>query len=167
MKIGCFLLDFVADKYKICVDRVHIDRSDWRFEEAGPVLLPVAQGDIEMVFTSPFVADVAAQNIDLAIEGLATLNGSEPPDDQARDKLEWAHFLCTYARYVYLNTCAGQESASRVQEEFIPELVRAEANIARLIERRQELGFTKRQVKSIRRFTENIGMRVEGLRELL
>lgn len=120
-----------------------------------------------MVFVSPFVASVAAKNIDLAIEGLAALNGSEPPDDKPSEKLTWAHFLCTYARYVYLNSCAGQESTRRIHEEFIPEFEKAEACIARLVDRRKGLGFTKPQFREISKFKENIAMRIRGLSELL
>ncbi len=116
-----------------------------------------------MIFTSPLIADVATCNVDLAIEGLADLIVSEPPDDCPGEKLEWAHFLCTYTRYVHLNTWSDHEPIPRVQEEFIPEFVKAEACITRLIKRSKEFRFTAAQVKRLRRFKRNIAKRKESL----
>jgi len=116
-----------------------------------------------MVFTSPLIADVATCNVDLAIEGLADLIVSEPPDDCPREKLEWAHFLCTYTRYVHLNTWSDQEPIQRVREEFIPEFMKAEACIMRLIKQSKRFRFTAAQVKRLRRYKRNITKRKESL----
>jgi len=117
-----------------------------------------------VIYTSELITNVATNNIDLAIEGLICLNNSEPTNNSPNEKrIEWAHYLCTYARYVHLNTWADCEPIERVADEFVPELEKSERLIARLLERRKELRFTKSQIHKLKRYKKNVTMRKNKL----
>ena len=129
-----------------------------------------------MSYLSSLVTTIAVSDIDVAINGLkdltdprgvyyphillhkakAAVGGEEGPDP-----LKWAHYVCTYSRYVYLNVFKYRPSAKRVRNEVIPILENAKAAIGDLLQR-CDLG--KEDESDLTHYIENISIRIENLK---
>ena len=117
-------------------------------------------------YMSPLIVPIAAHDLDLAFEGLVSLLSSGPPEDGGCDEVrEWAHFVCTYTRYVHLNTWADDESVERVEGEFLPEFLRASGFLVDLLEKRTCFRFSREECKKLKKYTANIVARHKNLRD--
>ena len=126
-----------------------------------------------MSYLSHLVTSIAISDIDVAEKGLRALIDPEgeyyPPvlrsgavaggDDQP-EHLEWAHYLCTYSRYVYLNVWKYRCSVDRVRDNIIPILKNAKSLIERLA---QECDLSKKDKMDLTKYGENIGLRIKNL----
>ena len=126
-----------------------------------------------MSYLSHLVTSIAISDIDVAEKGMRALIDPEgeyyPPGlrsgagaggDEPPDPLEWAHYLCTYSRYLYLNVWKYRCSVDRVRDNIIPILKNAKALIARLV---QEYDLSKKDKSDLAKYEENISLRIKNL----
>lgn len=118
-----------------------------------------------MSYMSDLMINVAISDIDIAIKGFSSLNANAPMngDESNIGKLEWTFFLCTYSRFVHLNTWFGRESIVRVENEFIPQFEIAIASLSEFLDRRKEFGFTSHQCKKLKHYRNNMKARSDNL----
>jgi hypothetical protein len=130
-----------------------------------------------MSYLSHLVTSIAISDIDVAAEGLNALidpqgqyyppllRSSNETDSEGGgplpDPLEWAHYVCTYSRYLYLNVSKYRCSVGRVQDEIIPLLEKARQLIVDLIEKAD---FDKEVETELSHYGENISLRIKNLR---
>lgn len=118
----------------------------------------------DMVYTSELIVPVAAVNVDLAVSGLVSLNNEKPSDSSpSEEKIEWAHFLCTYTRFIHLRTWLDSEPIMKVQDAYVPQFHLADESIGELLERKKEFGFSRTQVEKLKRYRKNLNARKMNL----
>ena len=117
-----------------------------------------------MSYTSELVSDIAMLDVDFALKGLRCLNEDGPADSSADEAVLWAHFLCTYSRFVHLNTWTDHESIQRVNDEFIPEFERPQHSIEDLLRQTEEYGFDAEQVEKLGLYLDHIVARLNNLK---
>ena len=117
-----------------------------------------------MTYTSELVIDVAMLDIDLALKGLVCLNEDGPEDPSVDEVVRWAHFLCTYSRFVHLNTWTDHESIKRVKNEIIPEFERSQHNIQDLLNHTKDFSFNDEQLKKLELYLAHIIARLNNLK---
>ncbi|MHC4890672.1 MAG: hypothetical protein ACYTEO_14540 [Planctomycetota bacterium] len=113
-------------------------------------------------YTSRRIIKLARRDIDFALLGLMVLNKTRPSKNwPAAKKVLLAHWLCTYSRYVHLNTWIFRISVNRVIMTVIPELMKSKLFVQRIL---KGGGLTKKQTAKLRRYKVNIFARIEDLR---
>lgn len=138
-----------------------------------------------MSYLSHLVTSIAISDIDVAAKGLEVLidpmseyypsvlrestgaaggDGEPPPDPEdggsPPNPLEWAHYVCTYSRYLYLNVSKYRCSVGRVQDEIIPMLQKARELVADL---KQKSDFSKKDQADLDDYCKNIDLRIKNL----
>ncbi len=129
-----------------------------------------------MSYLSHLVTGIAINDIDVAAEGLKALvdpqgeyyplvlrSSTETAGGDGGvlpDPLEWAHYLCTYSRYLYLNVSKYRCSVGRVQDEIIPMLEKAQELVADL---KRKSDFSKEDQADLGDYCANIGLRIKNL----
>jgi hypothetical protein len=119
-----------------------------------------------MEYKSELIADIAILDIDLALKGLISLNEDGPPEDSSTEEvMEWAHFLCTYSRFLHLNTWTDRESIKRVEKEFLPEFDKAISHIDTLLEQPERFGFDTDNCTKLNLYSAHISARSANLKK--
>jgi len=117
-----------------------------------------------MGYTSEIVTEVAMHDIEVAFSGLVFLNHGYASGATIDEIMEWAHHLCSYTRYVHLNTWSDLEPINRVRNDFLPEFENAELLLDELILSKDDLGLDAEKTKSLKRYRKNINARKRNLK---
>ncbi|MFC1635020.1 hypothetical protein ACFL5Z_09270 [Planctomycetota bacterium] len=121
----------------------------------------IEEGKREFDYTSRHVIRFARKDIDTAITGLSVLNKTKiNKNSPTTAKMQLAHYLCSYSRYVHVNAWRFRISINRVKKTIRNELEKAEQKIRKMLESGK---LAKAQKQKLSHYARNIAARKKNL----